>query len=88
MQLSLSLIKKIIIEYNTLYHTILDHQTIQQENNMLTIKRHAHIKNEIINNCQQSILPIIKKNIVSDKEIEDLIDDVFDNKSHPLTKSL
>jgi len=55
---------------------------------MLNINHRVHIKNEIINNWQQSLLPRIKKNIVSDQEIEDLIDDVFDNKSDPLKKSL
>jgi len=34
---------------------------------------------------EQSILAHIKKNVVSDQGIEDLIDDVFDNKSDPLT---
>jgi len=61
---------------------------MQQENNGLNIRRRARIKNEIINNLQQSILSHIKKNVVSDQEIEDLIDDVFDNKSAPLTISL
>ena len=61
---------------------------MQQENNGLNIRRRARIKNEIINNLQQSILSHIKKNVVSDQEIEDLIDDVFDNKSDTLTISL
>jgi len=71
-----------------LYQAVLDHQKLQQENNMLYSRRRARIKNEIINNLQQSILSHIKKNIVSDQEIDDLIDDVFDNKSDPLTISL
>jgi Putative periplasmic protein kinase ArgK and related GTPases of G3E family len=71
-----------------LYQAVLDHQKLQQENNMLHSRRRARIKNEIINNLQQTILSHIKKNIVSDQEIEDLIDDVFDNKSDPLTISL
>ena len=71
-----------------LYQTILDHQKLQQENNVLNIRRRARIKNEIISNLQQSILSHIKENVVSDQEIEDLIDDVFDNKSDPLTISL
>ncbi|TSA23051.1 methylmalonyl Co-A mutase-associated GTPase MeaB [bacterium] len=71
-----------------LYQAVLDHQKLQQENNMLYSRRQARIKNEIINNLQQMILSHIKKNIVSDQEIEDLIDDVFDNKSDPLTISL
>ncbi|HHE40040.1 MAG TPA: methylmalonyl Co-A mutase-associated GTPase MeaB [Candidatus Cloacimonetes bacterium] len=71
-----------------LYQTILDHQKLQQENNALNIRRRARIKNEIISNLQQSILSHIKENVVSDQEIEDLIDDVFDNKSDPLTISL
>jgi len=55
---------------------------------MLHIRRRARIKNEIKNNLQQSILSHIKKNVVSNREIEYLIYDVFDNKSAPLTISL
>lgn len=55
---------------------------------MLNINHRFHIKNEIIKDLQQSIPSHFKKNIVSDQEIENLIYDVFDNKSHPLTKSL
>ena len=71
-----------------IYHTILDHPKLLQENNMLNINHRVHINNEIIKDLQQSIPSHIKKNIVSDQEIENLIADVFDNKSDPLTKSL
>ena len=71
-----------------LYQAILDHKKTQQENNVLNIRHRARIKNEIINNLQQSILSYIKESVVSDQEIEDLIDDVIDNKSDPLTISL
>ncbi len=71
-----------------LYKAILHHQKMQQENNVLNRRRRAHIKNEIINNLQQSIISHIKNNVVSDQEITLLIDDVFDNKSDPLTISL
>ena len=71
-----------------LYQAILDHKKSQQENNTLTFRRRARIKNEIINNLQLSMLSYIKENVVSDQEIEDLIDDVIDNKSDPLTISL
>ncbi len=55
---------------------------------MLHVRHWAHIKNEVIYNLQQPIHSHIKKIVVSDHEIEDLIDDVFDNKSDPLTISL
>ncbi len=67
---------------------IQDHQKLQQENKMLHVRHWAHIKNEVIYNLQQPIHSHIKKIVVSDHEIEDLIDDVFDNKSDPLTISL
>lgn len=71
-----------------LYHAILDHQEIQKKNGSLTIRRRERIKNEIMNNLHQSILSHIQNNIVSDNEIELLINNVFDNKLDPLTISL
>ncbi|MDP8227562.1 MAG: methylmalonyl Co-A mutase-associated GTPase MeaB [Candidatus Celaenobacter polaris] len=71
-----------------LYKAILDHQKLQQENNVLYSRRRARIKNEIVNNLQQSILSHIKNNVVSNQEIDQLINDVFDNKSDPMTISL
>ncbi len=71
-----------------LYKAILDHQKLQQENNVLDSRRRARIKNEIVNNLQQSILSHIKNSVVSNQEIDQLINDVFDNKSDPMTISL
>ncbi|MBN2018068.1 MAG: methylmalonyl Co-A mutase-associated GTPase MeaB [Candidatus Cloacimonetes bacterium] len=71
-----------------LYHAILDHQEIQKKNRSLTIRRRERIKNEIMNNLHQSILSHIQNNIVTDNEIELLINNVFDNKLDPLTISL
>jgi len=71
-----------------LYKVIIKKQKMQQENNVLNSRRRARIKNEIINNLQQSIISHIENNIVSDKEIELLINDVFDNNSDPMTISL
>jgi len=71
-----------------LYNAIIDHQKLQQENDVLNIRRRARIKSEIINNIQQLIISHIINKIVSDQEIEEIIDDVFDNKSDPLTISL
>ena len=71
-----------------LYKAIIEKQKLQQENNVLNCRRRARIKNEIINNLQQLIISHIKNNVDPDKEIELLINDVFDNKSDPLTISL
>ena len=71
-----------------LIKTIFDHKDFQGEHDLLHARRRARIKNEILNNLHESILSHIKNSLVSEQEIEQLINDVFDNKSDPLTISL